>query len=256
MITKLNDLTDYDINSGVVENTSIFKANGKSLELSQNDYISKDLTRFSNETFTTYFRTNQSNNFKFQYLLGCDNLGTGQALRIDGTATTLHFRIVNITTYGNPSYDSVIFEKDFFNILNINDDLWYKITIIISNNKLRVLFDGIILIDIINFTPTDNYYGYSAINSTTLTYISDINYYIDQIFYGNINLNGTPDDNGKILMASQDTMSIQYIENSDINGNWMIFNDGNPINFNKYVLIGYLNDKSSLQPRGIGNITL
>jgi hypothetical protein len=253
---KYNRLTDYSINNGVTENTTIFKYESPSFELTSGSYIIKDLNRMYNEAITCWLSSSDFTNSKFQILIGCDNAGNGVALRFDMSSSQFFIRLVYISSFGNPTYDSVIIERDLFNILNLVNNTFYKISLYLSQDKVGVLFDDVDVFEISNVTFTGNYFGFSGIDTPTSIFVSDIYYYSDSVFYGNVNLNGVPDDSGNVLMLNQQTYSMVNLDRCDVDGNWMIFLEDDPINFNKYVLIGYISDRPDLQPRGVGNITL
>ncbi len=256
-IQTINRIADYDVNNGVTENTGIFKYTAPSMVLSSGTDIIKNMNRFHNEAFTFWVYFADATASKFEAVLGTDVNGSGVALRFDFSASYSWIRLVQVTNFGNPTYDSVIVEKDVRLIEDgFQNNTWYKCVVYLADDMLKVEFNGVQLFEIETFVPNGTYFGFSGLDTSNNIYISDATYYSDQVFWGNVNLNGVPDDQGQVLMLKQSTFSLIGRDLCNSKGEWLIFLEDDPANVNKYILIGHILDRPTYQPRGVGNITL
>lgn len=255
-IKKISNTGDYDINSGVLESWITFKDIAPSLRVTNGSHIIKDLGRFYNEAFICWIRTANGNAFKYQMLLGCDVNGNGLAIRFDGTASGLTIKLVNITSFGNPTYDSIIEEREVTDFILISNNTWHKLKVAFVNSKIQVILEGRLVFESTSAVATGNYFGHSGIDTTNETLVSDLYYYTDQIFWGNVNSKGIPSDKGIVYFLRQDTVQLYSRTMTDQYGNYMVFVEDDPIDLHKYIVLGYISNKTYLQPRGYGNLTL
>lgn len=251
MINTLYTLADYDTVSNVSEDFASHHINSPCflMDHTLNPYIMKDITRNHNESFTSYFKTLDTINFKLQILFGCNNVG-------DGFAFSIEQGLIKLVTTSLFVQSSVIISKDISNIVTFINDQYYPVTVLIVHDKIQIFLNNLLLIEYVGFVAVADNYGYHLNGGTSNVYVSDTIYYDDQIIWGNINLNGQNNEDGIALLFSQ--LSIEFLTDSrcDENGNWMIFIEEDPVQQNKHILIGEITSKEYLQPKGISNITL
>jgi len=136
------------------------------------------------------------------------------------------------------------------------NDAWYPFKIIIANDILKVFFNGIMCIETSAYAPNGNWWALSGIDTGTDVFFSDVYYFESQVFFGNVNVNGVPDADGRAVLFNQDTPKMLQNGFSNVNGDYAILIEDDPASGNKYFLLGYVDDRHDVQPRGIGNITL
>ncbi len=249
------DVADFDTNSGVVNTNTAFHSIAPSFAYDAGDYVITDIGRFNNEAFKFYMRMDDVTATNFKIMLGCNAVGNGRAIQFDFSSTQKWVRLV--TTSGiDQAFDTVLQETDIHSKRIINNDFFVEIKVIISNNKIKVYYQGLLVIDYQNFTIVGNNWGFANLTGSSLVYTSDMFYVYDQIIYGNVNLNGAPDSRGVVIMYNQSTYDVVEYTVCDPNGEYMIFIDDQPENFNKYFIYGFVNGVGTVQPRGVSNITI
>jgi hypothetical protein len=173
------------------------------------------------------------------------------------SATGWKIQYVNISSWdGLP--DSVNEEKDLkIRGWNFKSDVFYKITIYLANNQLKVYFNNALCVDSLAFSPSGGWMGVSGIDSTTSSYVSDLTYWEEQCLWGNVNINGVPQaTSGRAILFSQDIVEVVEYSATNTDGDYLIFLEDDPANLNKYFMIGFIADQTNIQPRGVSNITI
>lgn len=254
MKTQMTNLTDFTTNSGVTETVATYKYTSPGLVVGSGDYIYHDdgaMTNFATTCWVQFGATTA----QFRVLLGVTAAGAGKALDFNLTASSQTVSLTNISTFTGVA-DSTIVSKEMIDRLTLTSGKWYYLTIIISNNILKVYFGNYYMFETNVYAPGDTYWGFSGMATANSTVVSDVWWYNNQVFYGNVNINGVPDVDGVAVMFKQvDGAVVDYVQcNTD--GEYAILVTDDPTSGNKYFLIGYIQDEPTVQPRGVGNITL
>lgn len=248
-INTLYTISDYSLSSNMVEDTDTYKYNSPSLKFATGapSYITKDLERHHNEGFASWIYTPDINSFTFKILFGCDSLGNGFALEL----SQYNIKLINITAYVE---SGVIIDQPMY--IWITNSHWHKIKLIIANGKVEFYFNEGLILQYNAFSKVGDYFGYHNNNSPVDVYISDTIWYDDQIIWGNVNVNGTKNQDGFVLLYKQIDITLHQNTLTDISGNWMMLMEEDPIEQNKHVLIGGISSDDNLQPKGISSVTL
>lgn len=254
-IEAITDVAQFDTVVAATNIESKFHTVGPGFKFPAGGYVVRDQLRMYNEAFKFYVNLTNKDNVSFKMMLGCDNTGTGKAIQMDFTATTVHFRLVTTSGF-DVAYDTVIQEKEMSNKLVLQSDTWIECKVIVRANKLEFYFGNRRCIQLDTFTPDGNNWGWCTLTGSDTVYTSDMFYVYDQIIYGNVNLNGAPDAKGVVVMFNQNTYELVARTECDANGEYMIFLDDDPAHGNKYFMYGYVEGLNNIQPRGVSNISL
>lgn len=251
MINTLTRLTDYDIVNNVVEDHANYYNISPSFYFNYTlaPYMLKDMGRFHNEAFKFSFNSPDVSNFKFQVLFGCNSSGDGYAVSIENSI----MKLVTVSTFVETA---VLSERGLSRSMNFANNTYYSFKLVIANAKLQIYLNDNLFMEYNSFSPIANYYGYHLNGSTANVYISDTTYYDDQVIWGNVNLNGENNEDGFSLLFNQISIDLHSYSPCDTSGNWIIFIDDDPIQQNRFILIGAISSKEYLQPKGISSITL
>ncbi len=256
MKTELNIITDFT-SSSASESGSVYKTFSPSISLASGDNALYDTTGpFDNVAITAWVRFTDSTDGKVRFHLGCTSGGAGKAIDIVMSATGWKVQYVNISSFdGLP--DAVNKEKDFkLRGWEFSDNIFYKITIFLANNQLKVYFNSALAIDENAYSPAGGWTGISGIDTATTTYVDDLVVYQDQCLWGNVNINGVPQaTDGRAVLFSQDIVEVVEYSSTNADGDYLIFVEDDPANLNKYFILGFVADQTDIQPRGVGNIT-
>jgi len=254
-ITPITSIANFDLVTGVVNSSEAYHTVNPSFKYSVATSMLTENSRMHNEVFKFHLRLDDVEATKFKIMVGCDSAGVGRAVQIDFTPTSKMIRLVNQSGI-EVAYDSVIQEKDMTNLIIPTNGVFMECTLIISINKIQFFIGTKKCIDYSNFTTVGTHWGFCNLTGSSQVWTSDMFYIYDQILYGNVNLNGAPDSRGVVTVYNQATYEVVKRVICDSNGEYMIFLDDDPVNFNKYFLYGYVNGLTNLQPRGVSNITL
>lgn len=254
-IQSINDVAQFSTNSGVVNSSEAFHEIAPAFKYAGGTFIYNDIGKFNNEAFKFYIRMDDVNSTTFKIMLGCDSNGAGQAIQFDFSSTNKWVRFVN-TSGWDVLYDSVVVEKEISNLFRTPNSYFIECKVIVSNNKIRFYYNGMLLIDSTLFSPTSTYWGFCNRSGSSQVWTSDMFYVYDQILYGNVNLNGAADGRGIVVVYNQATYEVVSYTHCDDNGEYMVFLDDDPANVNKYFLYGFIPGVGTVQPRGVSNITL
>lgn len=248
-INPIHLLTDYDVNSNVTEDNTEFKTTSPCFKFDQSlsPYILKNMTRFHNETFTLYFKAVNVTTFKLLVMIGSDVTGNGYAISLENNS----IKLVNTAIFV-PQTEFVI--KDLTRILSMENDTYYKLSIMVANNKLECFIDDMLVLDYTPFLKYGDYFGYHLNGGTSNVYVSDTIYFDDQILWGEVALVSTPDEDGFVLLFDQTDIGFISRGNCNVNGNYLIFVDEDPLDQNLHIMVGAIS--TELQPKGISNVTI
>jgi len=255
MIKHITNISQFDVNNGVDHSYTQFNTTSPSFMLDPATWWLKDNEQFHNEALKVHIRMDDVESTNFKIMFGCTSAGAGRALQFDFSATNKWVRLVN-TSGIDQVYDSVIEEVDMHSRRPFTDALFVSLKIIISNNKLKCWFGNYFLFDIETFSISGTYWGACNLTGSTRVYTGDVTAYSDQVLWGNVNLNGEPDDLGQVIVYNQDTYQVIDYTYCDSNGEYMVFLDDDPADMNKYFLYGFIPGIVYVQPRGVSNITL
>ena len=255
-LEKLSNLTDFDINVGVTEDAVDYYNSPPSFVVNATDYMVKDMGRFNNEAYTFYTKFDDiTTGGKLRIAVGCTSGGVGKAIDIEGTTGAHSVSLVNISTWtGLP--DSVLDTKNMYDRFEFNTTTWYKIEIVIANAMIRVWVNNILVLDNSLFAIAGNYVGITGINSSADVRVSEFWHYTDQVFWGNVNLNGVPNTDGTVALYNQETYTILGYVYVNAVGDYMLFIEDDPNNLNIFFMTAQIRSLPSTQGKGIGNITL
>lgn len=256
MSKTLLPLSSFDTNSGVTEDALDFNAISPSLVLTSGDYAIKDMSLFDNQGFTFYMKETYGTS-KYRILIGTDVAGAGHCLDFVSSGTSDVFTLGTTTAFNDAlatTIESVELNQTY---LFTSDSNFRKVTIKIINGDIFVYLDGYgLLCSAINQTLTGTHFGIAGLDTASDVHISDLTNYENQIYWGNINLNGAPDENGYARMYNRVTHELEYESKADADGNYSILIEDDPANGNKYYIIGFIDGVTAIQPRGVSNITL
>lgn len=248
------DVADFT-NVGVVNSNEAYHTVAPAFKYAAATSVIKDISRFNNEAFKFHLRMDDVNSTSFKIMLGCDASGNGRAIQFDFSTNNKWIRLVN-TTGIDAAYASVIAEKDIQNLMIHSSGSFIECRVEISNNKLRFMFNNLIVIDVTTFSTVGTHWGFCNLTGSSQVWTSDMFHVYDQILFGNVNLNGAPDANGIVIVYNQQTYAVVNYTRCDANGEYMVFIDDDPANANKYFLYGFITGLGTVQPRGVSNITL
>ena len=249
-ITSISQFT----NVGVVDSNEAVHTITPALKFAVATSVINDITTLTNDAFKFHLRMDTVTATSFKLMIGCNATGTGYALQFDFSASNKWIRLV--TTSGiNQAYDTVVQEVDMHNRLNFTDAQFIPCVVKLVDNKIQLVYNGFIAIDSA-WSPTETHWGFCNLTASSLVYVSDIFHVNNQILFGNVNLDGAPDNRGIVMLYAQSTYDIVEVVETDTNGEYMIFIDDDPANLNKYFLYGYIKGLGTVQPRGVSNITL
>jgi hypothetical protein len=255
--TRIQYIADFDTNSGVVESSPIFKDEAPGLGVQTTTHGVNDITDISNFAISGYVRFSDIAGGKARVVFGATVAGVGKAIDFVMSGAGWKVQYVDITTFDGAA-TAVNQEVDFMRrAFEYYSDVWYKFQIIAQGTNLRVIFDGKECFDLTNFAPAGTYVGIAGIDTASFSYFSDLEYWHNQVFYGNVNINGVPQPlEGRAIMFHQTFYNVVEYTATNANGDYMIFIQDDPTNLNKYFLIGYVDNRRDIQPRGVANITL
>lgn len=249
---------DFTLNSGAVNIPSVYKDTSPGILLTSGTHAYYDTAGpFNNAAVTAWVRFTDILDGKFRLHLGCTSAGVGKAIDIVMDATGWKVQYVNISSWdGLP--DTVNSEKNFkLRGWEFLSNTFYKLTVYLANNQLKVYFNGALAIDDTNYAPAGGYMGISGIDTNTSTYVSDMYFYEEQCLWGNVNINGIAQaTSGRAVLFSQDIVEVVEYSATNADGDYLIFLEDDPVNLNKYFLIGFIADQTDIQPRGVSNITI
>ena len=230
-INSLYTLADFDVNSNVTEDNVEYKTTSPCFLFNHtlSPYITKNLTRFHNETFTLYFKAVDVTTFKLLILIGADSSGDGYAISLEENS----MKLVELISYV-PQTDLVT--KDLTRIAPSINDTYYKITILVANTKIECFLDDMLMMEYSSFVKYDNHFGYHLNGGTSNVYVSDTIYFDDQILWGEVALVNTPNEDGFVLLFDQTDISFITHAGCDINGKYMIFVDEDPVQQNLHII--------------------
>lgn len=255
MKTNIKNLADFTLNSGVVENATIYNDVTPALDVDTGTYIYHDSTDISNFGLICYVRFGDVTASQFRILLGVNSSGVGRALDFNMTGSSQTCAFVTISSFTGAA-DTTLVSKEFLPRIPLIDDTFYKISVVIANDIIKVFVNNYIMFESTSFVPTDSIWGYSGMSTSTLVYVSDTYWYKDQVFWGNVNLNAVPDGDGVATLYNQGTHALVSRVQCNDDGDYTLLVDDDPANFTKYFLIGNITTLTNIQPRGVGNITL
>lgn len=253
-IQNLNTISSFTTVSGATDNNSIFNEVAPSIELQSSNFIHTPLSKIDNEVYQFYLRMVDVDDTKFKILLGNSNTGSGQSIEIEFNSSEKLISLVN-TSGLDISNDSVIIQRNIRDFLNFTNDKWYKIQIEIQSDKIRCFFDKILCFEF-ELSLSGLEFGFVNMAGSSNVYVSDLKIYVDQIVYGNVNINGANNENGRVVLYNQSTYEIVKYTEVDSNGEYFIFIEDDPLNSNKYFIYGFIENRTNIQPRGVLNITL
>lgn len=253
-INAITDVADFT-NVGVENSTEAFHTISPSFKYGAADSVIQDISRFHNEVFKFHLRMDDVNATSFKIMLGCDASGTGRAIQFDFSTNNKWIRLVN-TTGIDTAYASVVQEKDIEPLMIHTSGSFVECRVEISNNKLRFFFNNLIVLDTTLLTTVGTHWGFCNLTGSSQVWTSDMFHVFDQILFGNVNLNGAPDEDGVVIVYNQSTYAVVNYTRCDANGEYMVFIDDDPVNVNKYFLYGFITGLGTVQPRGVSNITL
>lgn len=251
-MTTLYNISDYDISNNVSEDAGNIYENVPGLYFNNTlatPYIIKDMGRINNEVYKTYIKSPTIDSLQFLVCFGCDNLGNGYALEFKAG-------FINLVTLLSYVPTQTLATKRHQRQTSSNS--WIRVKIVIVNKKCKIFFslENTMAFEIENFIPSGNYFGYYMNGSTVDAYVSDTVHYTDQVLWGNINLNGDNQSDGRSVLLEQSTLSFIDKDDCDSLGNWAIFVDEDPLDQTRHILLGLIDNKKNIQPKGISGITL
>jgi hypothetical protein len=256
-VERIQYLTDFDTNSGVTEDFTSFHEESPSVKVESGQYIEKDIGQMTNFAMAAWVNFSNIDNGKLRILLGTNASGIGKAIDFTMSAAGWKVQYVEIASHtGVPS--SIDQEAEFKRRgFEFYSNKYYKVLVYLSGGTLTVKFDGKPALHITNYVPTGTLWGLSGRDSFSYVNVSDIRVYENQVFYGNVNINGIHQgDQGRVRMYDQTFYTIVEDVECDSSGNYMIFLEDDPLSLNKYFMIGYVDNRKDIQPRGVANITL
>ena len=241
---------DFTVNNGVNIIPSIYKYTSPGMVFPAATNVQYDTTGpFDNVAFTTWVRFTDIDDGKIRFHIGCTSAGVGKSIDLVMSATNWKIQYNNISSWdGAP--DAVNSEKDLrLRGMSFKDAIFYK--------QLRVYFNNILCIADDLYSPAGGWWGISGMDSATTTYVSDTYLYEEQCLWGNVNVNGVPQAiQGRAVLFNQDVVEVIEYSTTNADGDYIIFLEDDPINLNKYFLLGFIADQTNIQPRGVGNITI
>lgn len=257
-----SDIADFTLTSATAPSNVayVFKDISPGIYMGSGEYCVKDQTSLDNFALTFYYKFLNATSSGIRVAFGCDNTGVGYSFDyVISTATDVKYKINQLTTAGwTNAPDTTLYEIDAYhgyvhNISNVNE--WRKLSIVIAGSRLQIYTDDDYLFyEDLNFTISGTHWGLASLGTNVL-YISDVYVYENQIFYGNVNIDGTTySENGYVNLYNQQDMSFVKRSTCDTNGDYMLFIEDDPINQNKYYILGYYSDKKNIQPRGVSNL--
>ena len=247
-ITRFDAIADFDTVSGATDAAPGFLLEGS-------EHILHDNARIHNEVFKFDMQCANITNTKFKFMVGVNSLGIGQALEFDYDGATLYIRLV---TSNGIDVDHMTAEAtmDLTNMLVLVNGQSIPIRVEIQDNKIRCRVKNIIVAEYKSFSPNGNYFGFANRLNSSNVIITNLIQYSDQIVYGNVNLNGAANADGIVVLYNQNTYEVVEYHYTDGDGEYFIFIDDDPIYQNKYFMYGFIEGQTSIQPRGVSNITL
>lgn len=255
MKTQYRYLTDFDTNSGVTENSAEFSGVSPGLDVPSGAYIVTDNATFDNFGLTTNVKFSSTTASQFRILLGVTVAGVGRALDFNLTSGSHTVSLVNISSFTGVA-DSTQISKEFAPRINFETTNWYKVVITIANNVLRVSVGDWWAFESNVFSPTGTLWGFSGMASANTVIASDTYQYTNQVFWGNVNVNGVPNAAGVAVMFKQFDASVVDYQACNADGDYAILVTDDIAALNKYFIIGYVRDLPTVQPRGVCNLTL
>lgn len=257
-----SDVADFTTNSGTANLSYIYNTVSPSIAIDNGEYIIKDQTSLDNFALTFYFRFASVANNNMRVHLGSDGTGLGNCLNLSLDASknaTLTYGELTTPGWIN-AIDTSIKQRQYLinNGWNVQNPTyvqrWTKVSIVIVNDILEIYYDNLLFYKDESYTPVGTYFGFSN-NSSVSTYISDVYVYENQIFYGNVNIDGTIYSSGGYVNAYYlHDMSLYKRVECDSQGRYALFIEDDPLNLNKYYIIGYYNSRADVQPRGVSNL--
>jgi len=174
-------------------------------------------------------------------------LGNGYAIEL----SQYNIKLINILNF----VESVVILDQYMYPWLINSH-WHNMKLLISNGKIEFFINGGSILQYNSFEKVGDHFGYHNNNSPTTMYISDTIWYDDQIIWGNVNVNGSNNQDGFVLLYKQFDITLHQSTITDVNGNWMMLMEEDPIEQNKHILVGGITSDDNLQPKGISSVTL
>lgn len=254
-ITRFDAIADFDTISGATEDPATFNELAPGFLVEAGEHVLHDNSRIHNEVFKFHMRCADADDTSFKFMVGVNSSGVGQALQFDYDATNLYVRLVTASGI-DVAYDTAEATMDLTNMLMVANDQFIPIQIEIQDNKIRCRVKNIIVAEYKSFQPTGTYFGFANLTGSANVYVSDLYWYNDQIVYGNVNLNGAANADGIVVLYNQSTYDVVEYRHTDNDGEYFIFIDDDPANLNKYFMYGFVEGQTSIQPRGVSNITL
>jgi len=254
-ISNINTIAYFDTVTGVVDDGTNFHTVPGSLDFAVATNCVKDITRFNNEAFTFYIRMEDVTNTSFQVLLGGNNAWTGKAVRFDFSASNKWIRLADVNL-ADGALVTVLTEKDIHERFIFTNSVYIKVEIIISNDVVKVKYNNAPVLEYGAFSLIGNNWGFSNQTASAQVRVSDLYHYQDQIFWGNVNINGAPNAAGEVWLYNQSTYKVVDNQYCNAAGEYLIFLEDDPANLNKYFMYGYVPGSGNSQPRGVCNITL
>lgn len=254
-INKVESISYFDTNSGVQESNNEYRTRSPAFQCDPGTYCYKTWTSMSNRVLKMWVNMTDTTATSFKIMLGVDNTGVGRALQFDFSAANKWVRLVNVSGF-DVAYDTVIEEIDLHTRWTWVNDIYEKLQIEIQGAKIRVSYGRITLFERNDMTYVGNHWGFCNLTASSTVYASDVDDIENQIIYGNVNLNGAPDDDGVVLVYNQQSYELYKKTRCDANGEYFVFIDDDPQNVNKYFIYGYIDGSGTVQPRGVSNITI
>ena len=254
-ITRLESVSDYGVNSGVIDDIGVFADLSPGQELGAGSYIIDDFSQASNEVLKFYASFSNVTSTNFKILLGDTAAGIGMALQIDMSSSNLFVRLVTATGI-DQTEDTIVEQNDLIDRFIPANDVFYPVQVELQGGNLRVRINNIIALETGTFVASGTNFGFCNRAGSSNVTISDVYWYTNQIVYGNVNVNGVADSNGVVILYNQFTYEVIKKQRCTPNGLFWIFIDDDPLNFNKYFMYGFIEGEYGLQPRGVSNITL
>lgn len=250
-INTLYTLADFTTNSSVTEDNVEFHTTSPCFKFDHtlSPYLMKNMLRFHNETFTLYFKANDITLFNLEVLIGCNIGGDGYGVLIEDGLISLVDTTIFVPT-------NTILSKDLTRMNPLLSNTYYKLSIMVVNNKLEVFLDDVLVLEYSNFVKVDNYFGYHLNGGTTNVYVSDTIYFDDQIVWGEIAYVNRGDEDGFMLMYDQTDISFMGVAECDADGNYMMFVDEDPVDQNLHIMVGAIHTQQQIQPKGISSVTI
>lgn len=254
---RLRYLEDFDVNSGVVETGDAFFDESPGLQFSSGSSARIQTNNMENFGITYYLGFNNVLSGKNRIVLGGDASGSGRAVDVILTSSSWKVNYVSCGSFSD-SNPTVIQSKDIklrgFQLENYS---MYKVKIYLSGAKMKVFFNNIHCFDVSTFNYTTGEIGFSGIDSSNRSYISDINYYTNQCFTGRVTLTGSSQGtDGRVVCINQTNMTPVAHERCDSGGYYVLFVEQDSLDNHRYLLYSYVDGRENIQPKGISNLVI